>query len=86
MDDLQDDSPSSGDKNTLEVGKNADPLETYPPKLGHIMAAIHISIVQKCARMFMKGKPIKEEVTGGGMYINEVVASFLVKMTTFPLP
>ena len=41
------------------------------------MAAIYITIVQKCARMLIKGKPIEEELNGGGMYINKVVAPFL---------
>ena len=46
VDDPQDDPPSSGEENTVEVSKKTDPLETYPPKLGQITVAVHISIAR----------------------------------------
>lgn len=72
---------SSGDDGNIEVGKKADPLGEYPPKLGQLVAGIQISIVQKCARMFMNGKPIKEELKSSGLYLNKQAAPFAVKMT-----
>lgn len=77
----QEDAPSSGDDGNIEVGKKADPLGEYPPKLGQLVAGIQISIVQKCARMFMNGKPIKEELKSSGLYLNKQAAPFAVKMT-----
>ena len=74
------DSPSSGDDSKIELRKKADPLNAYPPKLGQLIAAIHITILQKCARMFIKGKPIKDELRGSGMYLNKLIAPFLVEM------
>lgn len=60
--DVEDDPPSSGDDTKIELGKKGDPLSAYPPKLGQLVAACHITILQKCARMFIKGKPIILEV------------------------
>ncbi len=81
QDDPDPDPLSSEDDSKIEVGREADPFCEYPPKLGQLVAAIQISNVQKCARMFMKGKAIKEEVKSSGMYINKQAAPFIVKMT-----
>ena len=80
VEDQIEDPPSSGDDSKIELGNKADPLNAYPPKLGQLVAAIHITILQKCTRMFIKGKPIKDELRGSGMYLNKLVAPFLVEM------
>ena len=81
QEDSQSDPPLSGDEaTTYRSMQKADPQEPYPPKLGQVIAATHISLVQKCARIFLKKKTIKGELSNSGMYINNVVLPFLLKM------
>lgn len=72
---------SSGDETTIECGKQADRLAPYPPKLGELTARIYISVIQKCCRMFLKNKPMKEEINGSGIYINKQSAPCIVQLT-----
>ncbi len=74
LEDQQEDPPSSGEDTKIEVGKKVNPLLAYPPKLGQVVAAIHITIIQKCARMFIKEKPIKAVLGSSGMYLNKSIA------------
>lgn len=70
---------SSGDEVEIELGKQADPMQKYPNKIGELTAAIINSIIQKCCRMFKKNKPIKNELIGSGAYITKCGAPFIVK-------
>lgn len=72
---------SSGDETNVECGKQADSLCRHPPKLGELTAAIYISVIQKCCRMFKKNKPIKQELKGKGIYLNKRGAPFIVELT-----
>lgn len=79
-----DDSPNSpltsGDEAVMEHGKQADRLSPVPPKLGELISAMNISIIQKACRMLFKKKSIKEKITGSGIYINRQTAPCIVKL------
>lgn len=85
---------SSGDEANVEIGKQADRLSPCPPKIGELTAGIHISIVQKCCRMFFKNKPVKDQLNGKGIYINKQAAPCTVRLqmpvvhidTEYPAP
>ena len=79
------DDSSSGEECTTEHGKQADPVKvSMPPKLGELLAAMHISLVQKVVKMF-KHKPGKArartEVKNHGMYIHKALGSYVCELT-----
>lgn len=74
------DSQSSGDEKCIENGKKSDPIQEYPPKIGQLWACMHISIVEKCLRMFLQQKPITDKLGTNGMYINKSSGSSLASM------
>lgn len=55
-----------------------------PPKVGEVLAAMHISLIQKIVRMF-KGKPRKAvattEVETHGMYIHKLLGNYVCSLT-----
>jgi len=76
------DDSSSGEECTIQHAKQADPVKvSMPPKLGELLAAMHISSVQKVVKMF-KHKPGKArartEVKNHGMYIHKALGSYVL--------
>lgn len=53
------------------IAKQAAPQSKFPPKLGQLASTIHISLVQKAARMFLKHKRIENVLSVSGLYIDK---------------
>ena len=82
-----DSSPSgetSGEEHPIEHGKQADPLTNPVPKVGELLANMHISLVQKALRKFLN-KPDKatdkEKVETTGLYIHKALGGYVCTMT-----
>ena len=51
------------------------------PKLGQLLAALHVSLVQKGARIFIQNEDKPGQLETKGLYLNKLSAPFLVQMT-----
>lgn len=81
----EEDDQTSGEECSIENGRQADPLMTsVPPKIGELLASMHISLVQKIVRMFkLKINKAKErkEVKTRGMYVHKSLGNIVCTMT-----
>ena len=81
----EDTTSTSGEECSIENGKQSDAISSsMPSKIGEVLAAMHISLVQKVYKMFLcklaKAKG-KTEVTTHGLYINKSLGSYVCTLT-----
>ena len=84
-DGLADAEDSNGEECIVESGKQSDLVKaSMPPKIGEVLAAMHIALVQKVVKMF-NNKPGKAkattEVKTRGMYVYKALGSYVCTLT-----
>ena len=75
---------TSGEEHPIEHGKQADPLTNPVPKVGELLANMHISLVRKVLKKFLKDPETatdKEKVETTGLYIHKALGGYVCTMT-----
>ena len=70
-----------GEEAKIECDRQTDPLADNLPKLGQLLAALHVSLVQKGARIFIQNEDKPGQLETKGLYLNKLFVPFLVQMT-----